>query len=148
LGFVDADGDISAHEFFRLAELSAGTPGAVGTPNRPHRSSLLRKTTSAGFSVLVRIFMPTGMDRTQVGAKVFDAGFLARALPHTNEEGFLLDVELLAYAYRNEVPLACIPVKVTTAATESTVRPKHVWQMASGLLRLSVQTHRGRRLRR
>lgn len=147
LGFIDADGDIAAEEFFRLAELSIGTSGAVGAKTLAHRSSLLRATTSAVFAGLVRLLVPTGMDRTQVGVKVFDAGFLGRALPHTQEEGFLLDVELLAYAYRNHVPLSQVGVAFTTAATESTVRPKHVRQMALGLLKISVRTRRGRRLR-
>jgi len=147
LGFIDADGDIAAEELFRLADLAVGTPGAVGAKTAAHRSSLLRATTSAVFAGLVRLLVPTGMARTQVGVKVFDAGFLARALPHSQEEGFLLDVELLAYAYRNQVSLSQVGVAFTTAATESTVRPKHVRQVAHGLLKLSVRTRRGSRLR-
>ena len=147
LGFIDADGDIAAEELFRLAELAAGTPGAVGAKTDAHRSSLLRATTSAVFAGLVRLLVPTGMARTQVGVKVFDAGFLARALPHSREEGFLFDVEVLAFAYRNRVSLSQVGVVFTTAATESTVRPKHVRQMAFGLLKLSARTRRGRLLR-
>lgn len=147
LGFIDADGDIAAEELYRLAALAAGTPGAVGAKTSAHRSSLLRTITSAVFAGLVRLLLPTGIRHTQVGVKVFDAGFLARALPHTREEGFLLDVELLAYAYRNHVPMSQVGVSFTTAATESTVRPRHVRQMALGLLKISARTRRGRRLR-
>lgn len=147
LGFIDADGDIAATEIFKLAELSIGTQGSIGAKASANGSSLSRKIISAVFATLVRLLMPTGMKRTQVGVKVFDAGFLARALPKTKDDGFLLDVELLAYAYRNDVALAQVCIVYTTASSNSTVRPKHVFQMASGLLKISVHTRRGQSLR-
>jgi len=147
IGFIDADGDIDASYVFTLADTIGSAAAAVGIPADSWSASPLRRLASIGFSTLVSVLMPTGVVRTQVGVKVFKAGFLRKYLGLCTQDGFLLDVELLAAAHHNGEEVVQIGVDFKTAASESTVRPRHVVQMAVGLSRLAVCTRRGRTLR-
>lgn len=147
IGFIDADGDIPASCVFTLASLAADVDLVIGAKTSSYTASPYRKLASGVFSVLTRILMPTSVRQTQVGVKVFKAGFLRRHLSCTVSEGFLLDVELLSCAYQNQDRIRVVGVDCTTAKYESTVTKRHVLQMFVSLCKLSFTTRRGRKFR-
>jgi glycosyltransferase involved in cell wall biosynthesis len=147
IGFIDADGDIPASWAFTLASLAAGADLVIGAKTSSHIASPYRKLASGVFSFLAGILMPTSVSETQVGVKVFKAGFLRRHLPHTVSDGFLLDVELLSCAYQNQSRVHVAGVDYITAKSESTVTKRHVLQMFASLCKLSLMTRRGRKFK-
>lgn len=148
MGFIDADGDIPARSLFDLAAalVQNGSMVAVGSKRSSgtYSASAVRKMTSASFSRLASALMPTGLDDTQVGVKVFSPVFLRAVLPLTRTSGFLLDVELLAAAHRRSIQVVVRHVEVSLARNSSTINARHIFKMGKDLLLLSVRTLRGR----
>lgn len=104
LGFVDADGSVSAEETVRvLREALAGSrPGLVMASRRAAGAivnrSLLRKTVAAGFAGLVRFSYGVQVLDTQCGCKFVDAAWYRQYERGFREEGFGLDLELILKA--------------------------------------------------
>jgi glycosyltransferase involved in cell wall biosynthesis len=154
IGFIDADGDIPADQVFALARVLHESPAdvvaVVGTKRSQgstYTAPLLRRLMSRAFSVLSESCMPTNVGDTQVGVKVFRAGFLREVLPKTSSTGFLLDVELLAAATRNDLQVGILPVDIALARHTSTVTLSAVAKMGTGLLELAARTRRGKKFR-
>lgn len=154
IGFIDSDGDIPASAVFTLAVALESSPSAVvaavgskRSPGSTFTAPPLRRLTSHAFTALSRFLMPAAAAETQVGVKVFTAGFLRSVLPRTVSTGFLLDVELLAAARATSVKVLSVPVDVSLARSTSTIGGKQALRMARELLELSLSTRRGTRYR-
>lgn len=106
VGFIDSDGDISPGVIGELCSALAAEPSAwaaLGSKNVAGASvgaSFGRRAMSFGFRAVVRVLFGLEATDTQCGAKMFRRGALAAALPHTAEEGFVFDLELLAVGSR------------------------------------------------
>jgi dolichyl-phosphate beta-glucosyltransferase len=107
LGFLDADGAVSAGEFWRLAARLAGEPsfdvlcGArILMAGRTIKRSLFRHLQGRVFATLTEQAFRLGFYDTQCGVKFARAGLLRPLTPHLRERGWLLDVEMLALLQR------------------------------------------------
>jgi hypothetical protein len=159
IGFVDGDGDICAEQLVNyghilLEERAAGFPtvaviGSKWADGSHAAASRFRAFQSQAFSLLARTLMPVGVRDTQAGIKVFHADWLRHALGATRQNGFLLDVELLAYAAARQQPRTIIeqPVTLTSGTGGSTTSARTAVSMAWGLFIMSATTRRGKRLR-
>jgi glycosyltransferase involved in cell wall biosynthesis len=104
LGFLDADGAISAREFWRLAhmlgEVAAEADVLAGSriplAGRDVARAPSRRMLGRTFRSVVEQFFRVGFYDTQCGVKFFRADLLRPLLPGLREERWLLDVELLA----------------------------------------------------
>lgn len=150
VGFIDADGDISASHLQAYAASLAIAPqevvAVVGSKVEPGSCAVTptwRRCASVVFSVYTSAVMPTGVRDTQVGAKVFRAAFLHDALPLTSNNRFLLDVELLAIAHRRGFGVKTAPVTLSITTATSTVGLRTAFDMSKELAQLSYKTHRG-----
>jgi glycosyltransferase involved in cell wall biosynthesis len=102
LGFLDADGAVSAREFWRLArmlrEVEADVLAGSRIPlaGRDVARAPSRRMLGRTFRSVVEQFFRVGFYDTQCGVKFFSAGLLRPLLPELREDRWLLDVELLA----------------------------------------------------
>ncbi len=102
LGFLDADGAVSAQEAWRLLRKLEGDPPfdvLAGTrmlmAGRTICRSLLRHLQGRIFATLTELAFGLGFYDTQCGLKLVRAELLRPLLPELREERWLLDVELL-----------------------------------------------------
>ena len=100
IGFVDADGATSAHEFSRVVKALPGHDGAIASRFLPHahileRTSLLRTLVSRGTIRLVRLLFGMPYSDTQCGAKLFTNNTVQLALKKMSTTNLLFDIELL-----------------------------------------------------
>ncbi len=103
LGFVDADGAVSAPEIWRLTRLLAADPPLevlaatrIRMAGRVIERSLARHLQGRVFATIVEQLYHLGFYDTQCGAKFFRADALRPILPSLSEDRWLLDVEVLA----------------------------------------------------
>jgi glycosyltransferase involved in cell wall biosynthesis len=103
LGFVDADCATPPAEMLRLADVAAGSGGAIASRHHPasvlpRARSRVRRATSAGFAFGVRRLLGLGYRDTQCGAKVLRRDAAEQILPRIVAKDLLFDVELLLAA--------------------------------------------------
>jgi len=103
LGFVDADGAVSADEVWRLTRALAGDPPVevlaatrIRMAGRLIERSLVRHLQGRVFATIVEQLYHLGFYDTQCGAKFFRGSALRPILPLLEEDRWLLDVEILA----------------------------------------------------
>jgi glycosyltransferase involved in cell wall biosynthesis len=103
LGFVDADGAVSADEVWRLTRRLAADPPVdvlaatrIRMAGRVIERSLARHLQGRVFATIVEQLYHLGFYDTQCGAKFFRGGSLRPILPLLEEDRWLLDVEVLA----------------------------------------------------
>jgi len=116
LGFLDADGSISASEFFRVCAM---LPSATEDALAASRIKMAGKQISRGlhrhlqgrvFATLVELTLRLGFYDTQCGLKFFRASCLRPLLPLLKEDHWLLDVELLAHLQQRGISSVEIPI--------------------------------------
>lgn len=100
IGFIDADGATSAHEFARLIKALPGCDGVIASRFLPHahileRTSVVRTMVSRGTIWLVHLLFGMPYSDTQCGAKLFTKQTIALALPKMQTTNLLFDIELL-----------------------------------------------------
>lgn len=116
LGFVDADGSVSAGETLRVyGELLKQTaPSLVMSSRRAAGArvdrSLLRRTVAACFAKLVRWSYGIQVLDTQCGCKFLDAAWYREHDREFVEEGFGLDLELILKAKETGLGLSEIGI--------------------------------------
>lgn len=104
LGFVDADGSVSAEETLRVLReaLAQSEPFLVVASRSVSGSkvnrSLRRKLLAVAFSILVRVRYSIRIKDTQCGCKFVDAAWFRDCGRDLSEDGFGLDVELILKA--------------------------------------------------
>lgn len=103
LGFVDADGAVSADETWRLTRALAADPPVdvlaatrIRMAGRVIERSLVRHLQGRVFATIVEQLYRLGFYDTQCGAKFFRGSSLRPILPLLEEDRWLLDVEVLA----------------------------------------------------
>ncbi len=104
LGFVDADGSVSAEETLRLLGEALGETkpfllmASRGVADSRVDRSWLRKAVAAGFSFLVRKAYGVQIKDTQCGCKYLDAAWYREVGRAFREDGFGFDLELILKA--------------------------------------------------
>ncbi len=103
LGFVDADGAVSAEEFWRLVRMLETDPpldvlagSRVKMASRKIHRSLVRHLQGRVFATFVEQAFGLGFYDTQCGLKFARASLLRPLLGYLKEDRWLFDVELLA----------------------------------------------------
>ncbi len=139
---ADADGSTPIKEEGKLrAALRAGADVAIGSRLLPgHQSCVhrhwLRAVSGLIFAWLVRGLFGMPVRDTQCGFKMFRREVAERLLDVCQESGYLIDVELLAWARRLGYQLVEKPV-TWREVVGSKVRPiRDGFRMVHGLLRL------------
>lgn len=103
LGFLDADGAVSAREAWRLVRMAEAArdvdvlaAARVLMAGRSIQRSAFRHVQGRVFATLAESLFHFGFYDTQCGLKLFRAELLRPLLPSLREDGWLLDVEVLA----------------------------------------------------
>ncbi len=117
LGFVDADGAVSADEVWRLTRMLADDPPVdvlaatrIRMAGRVIERSLVRHLQGRVFATIVEQLYHLGFYDTQCGAKFFRGGCLRPILPLLAEDRWLLDVEVLAILARGGARMVEQPI--------------------------------------
>lgn len=133
ISFIDGDGDIDPSvlvQLYRQLETSRAWI-AVASKNvegAEVEATALRKVMSAVYRVGVHWLFDLEVSDTQCGAKAFRRRYLAAVLDHTRENGFALDLELLAVGRRLgmghavEVPVILRRGELGTISRRSVIR--------------------------
>lgn len=103
LGFIDADGDIGAHDLGPALEAISSDEPDIVLGSKRHQGSrvdypALRRTYSWGYQQLIRILFHLNVRDTQTGLKMVRRDVVAAALPKMLEKRFAFDLELLVVA--------------------------------------------------
>ncbi|MCF2528239.1 glycosyltransferase [Yinghuangia soli] len=138
VGFIDADGDLDPALLAGMYETARGFDLDAVVGAKRHTCSIaaaahdpLRGLTSRVFARLAATLFRLPVTDTQTGIKIFRADALDAALPHSRENRFVIDLELLALMHRQgarrvmEVPVRFRPrvgSTVTTAAIALMIR--------------------------
>jgi len=144
VGFCDAD---LATPIGTLASvvslLDAGHPVVIGS-RRCYGASYhqpqppLRRTAGWAFRRATRS-IAGGISDTQCGFKFFDRATAQRLFRDVTSTGFTFDLELLAVAKRQEVPVAEVPVEWTDQKGSSLRILEHGFEVLREILRLRQQ---------
>lgn len=133
LGFIDADGDISARDLLpTLHAIRNDDPDVIlGSKRHPDSAveyPALRRVYSWGYQQLIRVLFRLNVRDTQTGMKVVRRDVVAAVLPKMLEKRFAFDLELLVVArylgFRRfvEVPITINQRFGSTISTRSVVR--------------------------
>ncbi|MGO9557826.1 MAG: glycosyltransferase, partial [Acidimicrobiales bacterium] len=134
LGFIDGDGDIPAAVLRQFIELMKTEEPhfVIGSKLHPDSNIVyppMRRVYSRGYQIICKVLLGVGVSDTQTGVKLVSREVLQAVLPLLSEQGFALDVELLAVArrfgYRNIVEL---PIEIRERFT-STITAESIWTM-------------------
>lgn len=103
VGFVDADGATTAEEFERIVQAIDRADGAIASrwisgARVYNRTSPMRKLTSLGFVVMVKLLFRLPYHDTQCGAKVFHRHVIDAIAGQLTTQDMTFDVELLVRA--------------------------------------------------
>jgi glycosyltransferase involved in cell wall biosynthesis len=144
LGFLDADGAVSAREALRLVRMLPRVEGELdvlaGTrmlmAGRSIRRSLHRHLQGRVFATLVEKLFRLGFYDTQCGVKLVRASLLRPLLPRLREERWLLDVEVLALLQREGARMREEPIDWADPGGSKVVPGLDALRMAAGLRRI------------
>jgi glycosyltransferase involved in cell wall biosynthesis len=149
LGFVDADGAVSAEETWRLAALAAGDPPAdvvaatrIRMAGRRIERSLVRHLQGRVFATFVEQLFRLGFYDTQCGAKLFRANRLRSVLPRLREERWLLDLEVIAILAREGAVCVEEPIDWCDPGGSKVIPGIDPLRMAIGLWRMRRRLER------
>ncbi len=143
LGFLDADGAVSAREAWRLVRMLPGLSDldvVAGTrilmAGRSIRRSLVRHLQGRVFATLVERAFQLGFYDTQCGFKLIRASRLRPLLPRLVEERWLLDVEVLTILARAGARMREEPIDWADPGGSKVVFGLDALRMARGLWRM------------
>jgi len=157
LGFIDGDGDIPARTLEPFIKVVREDQPDMAIASKWHPDSEVvcppvRRIYSWVFQLLARAFLRVDITDTQAGLKLIRRDLLVRTLPVLEQNGFLLDIELLALARRlGYSKIVELPVRIRARVTSS-VSPGSAASMGFMVLalwwKLRVTHHYDRRLER
>lgn len=143
LGFLDADGAVSAREAWRLVQLLpvvAEVDVLAGTrilmAGRAIRRSAIRHVQGRIFATMVERAFRLGFYDTQCGLKLIRAAALRPLLPRLTEDRWLLDVEVLVLLARGGARLREEPIDWADPGGSKVVPGLDALRMMAGLRRL------------
>jgi dolichyl-phosphate beta-glucosyltransferase len=149
LGFLDADGAVSAEEFRRLAVLAASSRdvdvvvGArVKMAGRRVVRSLFRHLQGRVFATLTDHRFQLGFYDTQCGVKIFRASLLRPLLGVLQEDRWLLDVELLVLMQRQGARALEVPIDWEDPGQSKVIPGLDAAKMFWGLLKMKQRLDR------
>lgn len=143
LGFVDADGSVSATETIRLLQsaITSGDPALViasrGLPSSRVERSVFRRFIAGGFTLLVRISYGIQIKDTQCGCKFLTACWYRDHYLEFREDGFGFDLELILKAKEMGCPIEEIGV-VWHEVAGSSVGPREVYSLGQAILKRRI----------
>ncbi len=143
LGFLDADGAVSARETWRLvrmlessAEIDVLAGARVLMAGRAIRRSLVRHLQGRVFATLAERAFQLGFYDTQCGLKLVRAALLRPLLPLLREDRWLLDLEMLVLLRRAGARFREEPIDWSDPGGSKMVPGLDALRMAVGLWRL------------
>lgn len=116
LAFLDADGAVSAREFFRLArtlesaDAEAVAASRIKMAGKTIDRDFFRHLQGRVFATMAEWTFRLGFYDTQCGLKFFRASALRPILPRLRETHWLLDLEVLAYLKRGGAKFVEVPI--------------------------------------
>ncbi len=117
LGWMDADGAVSAAELVRAIGLLRTQDGAdvvagsrVKMAGRTVRRRVFRHVQGRVFAALTEAWLRLGVYDTQCGLKLVRASALRPLLPLLREDGWMLDVEVLAHVKASGARIVELPI--------------------------------------
>lgn len=140
LGFVDADGSVSAADVVSLLGMAERTGRSVigvrvKTDETEVREGLWRGLRHRGFLAISRLLLALETEDTQCGVKVLAGDDFRRVEPNLCEEGFAFDVELLAELHSAGLSWQEVPVN-WVEKDHSRLAPGEWWRMLKALIRI------------
>lgn len=142
LAFIDADGAVSAPEFFRLLGEARKQPDtAIFASRVKMRGRVIHRTARRHFSgrvfaTLVGLLIDPGIYDSQCGCKILPAEAFRSFADDLREDGFAFDVELLAALNRDRRPVVEIPVDWTDQPGSKVRMLRDSIRMTAALLRI------------
>ena len=111
--------------------------GSKAHPGSVVERGFLRAVSTRGFSFLRGVILGSRVGDTQ-GTLIVDGTWLRDNTSRITERGYLCSTQIVALAELDGVPVTEIPVVLTGRQRQHTtrLRPRDVWKMAVGLLRL------------
>lgn len=149
LGFVDADGSVSADEVVRLWSEWEREPGPAqvviasrkSQPGRRVRREWYRLGMARVFNLWVRMRTGLRLHDTQCGCKLVAEELYRRARPYLQEERFSFDVELLLFLERAGARIVEIPVHWHAAKRSTVSLSRDVPAMIRGVAAIAQRAH-------
>jgi dolichyl-phosphate beta-glucosyltransferase len=143
LGFLDADGAVSAPEAWRLVRMltrsddfDALAGARILMAGRAIERSFLRHVQGRVFATMAERAFRFGFYDTQCGVKLFRASLLRPLVPELREERWLLDIEALALMKRAGARFREEPIDWFDAGGSKVVPGLDAVRMALGLWRV------------
>jgi glycosyltransferase involved in cell wall biosynthesis len=118
VGFIDADGDIPPEVLPGFVDRARETGADILFGSKRQRESRaevpwVRRVSSSGYRLLVRLLFRLAVPDTQTGVKLLRAEVVSRVLPQMVEERFAFDLELFVLAQRaGYTSFVEVPVRV------------------------------------
>lgn len=148
--FIDADVpyDLSALETMldyldrKEFHVCIGTRSRRPTPTLLKRS-LARRVASIAFTALVSRLVVTGIRDTQCGFKGFRRDIAKYLFEQSRVDGFAFDVEVLYLAFKNDLDVKRIPVKLEGDDDSSVSLLRDALPMLLSILQLPFRFHGG-----
>jgi len=107
------------------------------------RPSLARRLASHLFTELVSRIVVTGVRDTQCGLKGFRAAAAETLFRDSTLDGFAFDVEVLYYAFKRDLDVKRVPVRIVRAGSSSVSLVRHGLTMLWDVLSIPLRYHLG-----
>lgn len=150
LFFTDADVPYHLGALERMLEylgpkefhVCIGTRPKRGDP-RARKASLARRIASEIFTQLVSRIVVTGVRDTQCGLKGFRADAARYLFSQSRVDNFAFDVEILYLAFKNDLDVKRVPVRLEMDDESSISLARHALPMLFETLRIPFRYHLG-----
>jgi glycosyltransferase involved in cell wall biosynthesis len=115
-----------------------------GTTSTLEKRSRARKLASAAFTALVSRIVVTGIRDTQCGFKGFHSDVAKHLFAQSRTDNFAFDVEVLYLAFKNDLDVKKVPVKLEHDDDSSVSLLRHALPMLVSIIQLPFRYHWGR----
>ena len=114
-----------------------------GTSSTLEKRSLARKLASIVFTAFVSRIVVTGVRDTQCGFKGFRTDIAKHLFQQSRVDNFAFDVEVLYLAFKNDLDIKRLPVRLECDDDSSVSLLRHALPMLISILQLPFRYHRG-----
>jgi dolichyl-phosphate beta-glucosyltransferase len=149
IAFLDADLTIPVDLLDELADRVRGGRADIAiasrfVPGSVVRRPLARQVMGYGFRAFVRVLVPTGVEDTQCGGKVYRAALARELFAQQRLNGFSFDAEVLYIARRRGTQIVEVPFALVQNHDTSLHLMKDALRMLGDLLVIRVNAALGR----
>lgn len=148
IGFVDADGAISAREVRRLIEMAAGRAdrpvlfaSRIRMLGKKIDRSFTRHLSGRLFATLIGNTICAEVYDSQCGCKLLPAEAWQRIADSLHEPGFAFDIELLAALRRTNQPIEEVPIDWADQPGSKVRLLRDGWRMLRAVRRIKRRFH-------